>query len=314
AGAIAAGFFLIPAVGLRATTGVGVLLNVIAAGGAWWLASKARPEKTARLRSSEHSTSFGAASQSPSPKKDKKGAPPSPPPPRFFPGSPGLACAAAGLSGFAALIYEVAWTRLLALVIGPTTYAFATMAAAFISGLAMGSAIGTAIARRAQRPAVWLSAMLAISAITASGAAWVTATRMPLIVAGQVADPSAAFSQVVVAQAFGTALLLLPMTLALGATFPLALAVAGGTPSDVGHEAARVYTANTVGAIAGALVGGFALVPSLGLRLTFQATGVIGALGAAASLVAALRAPNGERRTTKADRRTQNLEQRTPHA
>jgi len=38
AGAIAAGFFLIPAVGLRATTGVGVLLNLIAAAGAWWLA------------------------------------------------------------------------------------------------------------------------------------------------------------------------------------------------------------------------------------------------------------------------------------
>jgi hypothetical protein len=32
-----------------------------------------------------------------------------------------LACAAAGISGFAALVYEVAWTRLLALVIGPTT-------------------------------------------------------------------------------------------------------------------------------------------------------------------------------------------------
>src|SRR3989449_5611921 len=45
-------------------------------------------------------------------------------------------------SGFTALVYEVAWTRLLALVIGPTTYAFATMAAAFISGLAIGSALG----------------------------------------------------------------------------------------------------------------------------------------------------------------------------
>ena len=42
AGAIAAGFFLIPAVGLRATTGVGVLLNLIAAAGAWWLASQSR--------------------------------------------------------------------------------------------------------------------------------------------------------------------------------------------------------------------------------------------------------------------------------
>ena len=47
AGAIAAGFFLIPAFGLRATTWVGVLLNLIAAGGAWWLASRSRSEETA---------------------------------------------------------------------------------------------------------------------------------------------------------------------------------------------------------------------------------------------------------------------------
>ena len=133
---------------------------------------------------------------------------------------------AAAISGFAALVYEVAWTRLLALVIGPTTYAFATMAAAFISGLAIGSALGTRLARRVERPAVWLAAMLVVSAIAASGAAWLAATRMPLIVAAQVADPAAAFTPVIVTQAFGTALLLLPMTLALGATFPLALAAA----------------------------------------------------------------------------------------
>src|SRR6185369_5091269 len=147
--------------------------------------------------------------------------------PRFFPGSPMLACTAAAISGFAALVYEVAWTRLLALVIGPTTYAFATMAAAFISGLAIGSAIGTRLAPRVERPAVWLSAMLVVSAMAACGAAWLTATRVPLMVAGLVADPAAAFTQVIVMQALGTAVLLLPMTLALGATFPLALAVAG---------------------------------------------------------------------------------------
>jgi spermidine synthase len=132
------------------------------------------------------------------------------------------------------------------------------MAAAFIGGLAIGSALGTRLKRRVERPAEWLSAMLVASAVAASGAAWLAATRMPLIVAGQVADPDAAFAQVVVTQAFGTALLLLPMTLALGAAFPLALAVAGGGTSSAGRNAARVYTANTIGAIAGALLAGCA--------------------------------------------------------
>jgi len=317
-GAIAAGFFLIPALGLRGTTWVGVLLNLTAAAGAWWLATHPE-EKTAEIAK----TAEKPFSKS---KKNKTSTPRSLRSPRFFPDSPRffpivapapvLACAAAGLSGFAALIYEVAWTRLLALVIGPTTYAFATMAAAFISGLAIGSAVGTRLARRVERPAVWLSAMLVVSALAASGAAWLTATRVPLMVAGQVADPDAAFTQVIVMQALGTAVLLLPMTLALGATFPLALAVAGsrlrasdasagqGEASTVGRDAARVYTANTIGAIAGALIAGFALVPTLGLRLTFQAAAIAGALGGAACLAAALR---DRPRTSNDEHRTSNV-------
>src|ERR1044072_1247619 len=66
------------------------------------------------------------------------------PPPRSA--SPRLAWTIAAVSGFAALVYEVAWTRLLAMIIGPTTYAFATMAAAFIVGLAIGSTLGARIA------------------------------------------------------------------------------------------------------------------------------------------------------------------------
>src|SRR5207237_9034372 len=105
-----------------------------------------------------------------------------------FAPSPQLATAAAAVSGFSALVYEVAWTRLLALVIGPTTYAFATMAASFISGLAIGSAIGARIARRAARPAVWLGAMLIVSGAAATVGAYVAATRVPLLVAAEVAD------------------------------------------------------------------------------------------------------------------------------
>jgi spermidine synthase len=284
-GAIAAGFFLIPAIGLRATTWIGVALNVIAAAGAWWLATQPaawnaefaesaekRPlapknKKALRAQRSLRSTVVAASP------------------------APALACAAVAISGFAALMYEVAWTRLLALVIGPTTYAFATMAAAFISGLALGSALGTRLARRATRPAIWLAMMLVAGAIAASVGAYVAATRMPLVVAAQVADPAVAFTRVVVTQALGTALLLLPMTLALGATFPLALAAAAGGTSTVGGDAARVYSANTLGAIAGSLAAGFVFVPALGLRSTFQTAAMLAALGGAVCLGIALRGP-----------------------
>src|SRR5207237_9596400 len=130
--------------------------------------------------------------------------------------SPTFAWIAVAVSGFAALVYEVAWTRLLALVIGPTTYAFATMAAAFISGLAIGSAAATRIARRTSRPATWLAAMLLVSAVSAVAAAWFAATRMPLVLAQQVADPSGVLGRLVVAHAASGAVAPVPSVAALG--------------------------------------------------------------------------------------------------
>jgi spermidine synthase len=133
--------------------------------------------------------------------------------------------------------------------------------------------------------------MLAVSSLGAVAAAYLAATEMPLIVAAQVIDPDVAFTPLLLRQAFTVGVLLLPMTLALGATFPLALAVAAGGAANVGIDAARVYAANTVGAIAGALLAGFALVPRLGLETTFRATAIAGVLGAIACFAIARRRP-----------------------
>jgi spermidine synthase len=311
-GAVAAGFWLIPAAGLRATTGVGIVLNLIAAAAAFSLAARTTTINAESAESAERPLGT---------KMSKKGVPRVRRVPRRSSVDPALAWVAVAVSGFAALVYEVAWTRLLALVIGPTTYAFATMAAAFIGGLAVGSAIGTRIARRTAQPAAWLMATLIAGASAAVPAAWWAAMRLPLAIAAQVAAPNVDFSAVVWSQAMQVALLLLPMTAALGATFPLALAAAAGgdvaagaADTGVGRNAARVYTANTIGAIAGALAGGFVLIPRLGLRGTFTAAAAvalataiaclarlsrralaIGATAATAALVAAVLLPAWDR-------------------
>ena len=46
-------------------------------------------------------------------------------------------------------MHEIAWTRILALVLGPTTYAFAATLAAVIAGVAIGSAAGSWMVGRA---------------------------------------------------------------------------------------------------------------------------------------------------------------------
>ncbi len=117
---------------------------------------------------------------------------------------------------------------------------------------------------------------------------------MPLIVAGEVAAPDASLGPIVVAQAVRVGLLLLPMTFALGAAFPLALTLATGgslhtADGTVEREAARVYTWNTLGAIAGALAAGFILIPEVGLRGTMHSAAVVGVVGGAAVLASALR-------------------------
>ena len=136
-GAVAAGFWLIPAVGLRTTTWVGIALNVCSAGGALWLASTTIKAETAAPPEAKTKRNNRATIVT------------------WIP-APRLGMAAAAISGFTALVYEVCWTRLLALVIGPTTYAFTTVVASFIIGVAIGSAAGARLVRRTSQPVMWL--------------------------------------------------------------------------------------------------------------------------------------------------------------
>jgi spermidine synthase len=276
-GALSAGFWLLPTIGLRGTTYVGAALNLATAAGALAIA---------RSKEDQSVTSTVDGVRGPSPRTARNGREPD----RTLRDTetislhtaPTVACAAAAISGLVALVYEVAWTRLLVLVVGPTTYAFTTVVASFIVGIALGSAAGARLVRRGSRPQVWLGAMLIVSAVAASASGWFAASRLPLIVASQVAGPDAAFARVVMRQAGGIAILLLPMTCAFGAVFPLALAMASAGQGTIGRDTARVYASNTFGAIAGSLIGGFVLLPRMGLDHTFRLaalTGIITALG-----------------------------------
>jgi spermidine synthase len=298
AGAIASGFWLIPALGLSGTTWIGVALNAIAASAALYLSRTSTAEDTDAAERAEppqpiHAKAAEAAPRSARKRADRRRSLPTV---RLLVPQPNLAYAVAAVSGFVALVYEVAWTRLIALIIGPTTYAFAAMAASFITGLAIGSAIGTRIARasaQSGRAATWLAATLVVCALSATAAGWFAASRLPLLVAAEVSAPNATFGQVIPEQVIRVALLLLPMTLALGAAFPLAIAAATQGSREaadvIEFKAARVYAWNTLGAIAGALAGGFALIPALGLRGTFHVAASTGIVAGALCLAAAVR-------------------------
>src|SRR5690242_4010892 len=81
------------------------------------------------------------------------------------------AASALGVSGFASLTLQVVWTRLLVQILGPTTYAFSTVVAIFIIGIAIGAAIASPLATRIRMPGIGLVVSLVASAGLAIAAA-----------------------------------------------------------------------------------------------------------------------------------------------
>ena len=278
AGAILAGFWLIPALGLRGTTFVGVALNVVAAAGAWMIArgSAEEPEAAPAIGSREPRTGnkkTARSSGSPIP----------------VPGSrPGLAAAALGVSGFASLTLQVVWTRLLVQTLGPTTYAFSTVVAIFIVGIAIGAAIASRMVAWMKSPAVGLAWSMLLSAALALAAASAVDWAL-LTLGGIVSHPNYQFSDVLRREVLLVAVMLLPMTIAFGAAFPFAVAVAGGTDDGVIESLGVIYAINTLGAILGSLLAGFVLVPMIGLHTTIRIVAALSAIAAAAILVGAPR-------------------------
>jgi spermidine synthase len=192
------------------------------------------------------------------------------------------------LSGFAALSAEVIWTRLLSLLFGATVYTFSLVLAAFLFGLGIGSSIGASIARTSRRPRIALGwcQMLICGAI--AWAAYQTMQSMPWwpVNVELNYDFSAKFQLDMVRCLWAV----LPAAILWGASFPLALASVASRRQDAGRIVGRVYAANTLGAIFGALFASLAFVAWFGMQRTQQ--GLIGVSAISGLLMLAL-SPSG---------------------
>ena len=167
------------------------------------------------------------------------------------------------LSGAAALLYEVVWTRLLALDTGHGLAAASTVLAAFMGGLAVGSAAGGRLGQQMTRTAALRAYALLEAGIGlfALAVPWLLAGARPVLGA-LYDDGHGGLAYGTVRMIASLALLGLPAA-AMGATFPLASRWAGHTPDTMARDAARLYTANTLGATIGAVAAGFLLLPAL---------------------------------------------------
>ena len=170
-------------------------------------------------------------------------------------------------SGAAGLIYQVVWSRELVLVFGNTTQAVATIVTAFMAGLGFGSLAGGRLADTSRRPLrlyglveLAVAAMAALLPFAFTGLAEVYRGVWPSLVErpGQLAGVR-----------FGLALAAVaPATFLMGMTLPLLTRYLVRTLDETGARLGELYAANTIGAMAGTLLGGFVLIELVGLHLT----------------------------------------------
>ena len=175
---------------------------------------------------------------------------------------------AIGLSGMTALAGEVLWTRLLSLLFGATVYTFALVLAVFLTGLGIGSSAGSVLAERLTRPRLGFAWCQLLLVLAITWTSYVLSAWMPY----WPINPSLATSPWINFQLDLARCLfaVLPPAILWGASFPLALAAIAAPGQDPGRLVGRLYAANTVGAIIGALGASLMLVAWVGTQAAQQ--------------------------------------------
>lgn len=165
-------------------------------------------------------------------------------------------CALFFFSGVSALILEVVWTRLAELVIGNSVRAASTIIGVYMLGLGMGA--WGAGRRKFSRPLIVYAVL--------EGFIVLWALAVPTLVALlQTTLPWLQLGGIGLVRVLACGLLFLPPTLCMGATLPVLTGVVAQHRESFGGRFGMLYGGNTVGAMTGAVLAGFFLLPALGL-------------------------------------------------
>ncbi len=179
------------------------------------------------------------------------------------------------LMGAAALAAELVWVRILVLHLGSRVYAFAILLGVYLLGLGLGSLAVKALAQRITNPTRILALTQAAAALALVTQLAVLGNTSSILVAlVSIFKLNYTFLGLQAAFLLTVALLFLPVTVLFGASFPLAVA-ADPKPRSPGQHAGAVATANTLGAIVGAVGAPFILVPTIGCQRTLLLLAVI---------------------------------------
>ncbi len=275
-GALLAGYWLVPVLGIQTTIRLAVVLNV-GVGGLVLLFDRHLQRLAAPQAAAKPLTATGGNTAA-------VGSAPA------LGGTARIVAVGFGASGAASMIYEVTWSRALTLSIGSSTYAFTAMLVAFLCGIAGGSWAFAALAGR-RRVHAETFGLLQIAIGLCGVALLPMFGRMPIWFLELFRFSQAAWFVQGIQFGVSFAAMLLP-TLLIGATFPCAVRVLARGVDRIGNDTGWIYAVNTAGAILGTVLAGFAGVPLLGIQWTMR-IGVWVNLAVGAAVLLAVRGRGG---------------------
>ena len=248
AGALVTTFWSLEHLGIRKTIWAAALLNLIVAAVAWFSRMRAEAPETGEA-------------------KGRSGA--------FVP-------IAAGVVGFAFLLMELVWYRMLAPLLGGSSYTFGLILAMALLGIGLGGLLYGTVGR----PSISSFAVTCSLEALALALPFALGDRLALLAVYLRPMAGSGFLPLVLGWSLVTAIIVLPAAIVAGYQFPLLIGLLGPGKNRVGREVGTAYAANTLGSIAGSIAGGFGLLPLLSAPGVWRlVVGLLLLLAVAAALI-----------------------------
>jgi len=244
-GALLATFALLEHLGAGATLWTACALNAVVGICALWVARSYPAVFDRRIDDGQVSVAQNAASEGQRPEYVRV-----------------LTFATAAVAGLAFLLMELVWYRMLAPLLGGTTYTFGLILAAGLLGIGLG---GSAYAFWGQKRTPALSGLALTCALEALCIAipFALGDQLAVTAAGLRQWSALGFGGLVLSWSVVVGIVVFPAAVVAGYQFPLIIALLGPGARQLGLDVGWTYAWNTLGAIVGALLGGFVLLPWL---------------------------------------------------
>jgi len=254
AGALMCGFWLLRVLGWSSTLYVAIALSAVAAGGALLLASRCRAGHSQELPPESGSAPDGTGSPVPTEQRVR------------------WLLLAYFATGASAMMLQIAWSRLLTLLLGSSTYSITLILGTYILGLSLGSLIASRFADRFRTTrqldgvlgvilgSTWISALLALPVFGV----------LPYLFLKIRPLAGTSFTAYLGMEMVLCALVMLLPTVGLGAAMPVVVRRIVLSRGLVGRDVASVYAVNTLACIVGSSLTGLVLLSWLGLRHTLE--------------------------------------------